>query len=183
MTSGFGFVAKFWGGALDIGKASNHGATKESGREEDQDELLYSPVILTSPTCTQRRAERSGGQICAALCIRDWEQNGCTLLSLALWGKFLLCPPLASSPPPFVLHCFECAKASRGSAPLGGGFGKCEEKWARLLVRRNETGPGRLGNDLVSELTLTGQRTILDDCDCSRHYGRDNQVSHQIGES
>ena len=157
-----------------MARQATMGERGESGREEGQDKLLYSPVILPVPLA---RSAGPSGQICAALCIRDWEQNGCTLLSLALWGKFLLCPPpLLPLSPPFVLHCFECAKASRGSAPLGGGFGKCEEKWARLLVRRNETGPGRLvrrwgtdrGTHLVSELTLTGQRTILDDCDCSR---------------
>ena len=101
------------------------------------------------------RSAGPSGQICAALCIRDWEQNGCTLLWLS--GVNSCCARRF-----FLLYCFECAMASRGSAPLGGGFGKCEEKWACFCAetKLGQVGPvGNGGNDLVSKLTLTGQRT------------------------
>ena len=157
-------------------------ATMAMGNEGKRPRRGSRQVALFSSDLYQSHLHAAQGRAAAKFVLRFAFGIGnktdvlCSLW-LSLWGKFLLCPPpLLPLSPPFVLHCFECAKASRGSAPLGGGFGKCEEKWARLLVRRNETGPGRLvrrwgtdrGTNLVSELTLTGQRTILDDCDCSR---------------
>ena len=41
----------------------------------------------------------------------------------------LLLFSFSPSPP-----CFECAKASRGSVQLEGGFGKCDEKWAPMCA-------------------------------------------------
>ena len=125
----------------------------------------------TSPTCTQRRAERAAKIVLRfAFGIGNKTDVLCSLW-LSLWGKFLLCPPLL-----LPLLPSSCTTASNAPWLLGAQL-----RWGEDLVNARKNGPAclcaetklgqvgsALGKNRGSELTLTGQRTILDDCDCSR---------------